>query len=60
MTGMKWTLSLTAKLLLVAVLGMSGSVLTFADDDGHRAGKDKILYIWAERSGTQVRRIFWP
>jgi hypothetical protein len=47
MTGMKWILSLTTRLLPVAVLGMIGPVVTFADDDGHGSGKDKILYIWA-------------
>jgi hypothetical protein len=47
MSGTKPILSLPAKLLLLAVFGLSGSVLTLADDDGHRGQKDKILYIWA-------------
>jgi hypothetical protein len=47
MSGTKPILSLPATLLLLAVFGLSGSVLTLADDDGHRGEKDKILYIWA-------------
>jgi hypothetical protein len=47
MTKMKWVLSFAAKVLLVAVLGTSGSVLTLADDDDHGNGKDRILYVWA-------------
>jgi hypothetical protein len=54
MTKMKWVLSLTAKVLLVAVLAMSGSVLTLADDGDHGNGKDRILYIWASDQAHQA------
>jgi hypothetical protein len=52
MTGMKWILSWTVKLLLVAVLGICGSVLVLADDDNQDGGRDKILYMVHRESAS--------
>ncbi len=54
MTEMKWIASMTAKVFLVAVLGISGSALALADDDGHERGNDKTLYIWAGDQAHQA------
>src|SRR6266478_5762454 len=39
--------AMAAKLFLTAAFALGAANIVLADDDGH-AGKDKVLYIWAQ------------
>ena len=55
MTEMKWIPSMTAKVFLIAVLGISGSVLALADDDGHESGMEGVPGRYAEVGSVNER-----